>query len=236
MLRYLKGYRKETVTAPLFKMLEAFFDLLVPLVMADIVNVGIERGDTGYILTRCGVLVILGIIGLACSISAQYFAAKAAVGYAASLRRALFGHIQRLSFSELDAIGTSTLLTRMTSDVNQVQNGLNLFLRLFLRSPFVVIGSMVMAFAIDGREAMIFVVAIPLLAVIVFGIMMATMPLYRKAQGRLDRVLGITRENLTGTRVVRAFGREKSETERFCRANSVLTKLQLKVGLSLIHI
>ena len=230
MLRYLKGYRKETVTAPLFKMLEAFFDLLVPLVMADIVNVGIERGDTGYILTRCGVLVILGIIGLACSISAQYFAAKAAVGYAASLRRALFGHIQRLSFSELDVIGTSTLLTRMTSDVNQVQNGLNLFLRLFLRSPFVVIGSMVMAFAVDGREAMIFVVTIPLLAVIVFGIMMATMPLYRKAQGRLDRVLGITRENLTGTRVVRAFGREKSETERFCRANSVLTKLQLKVG------
>ena len=230
MLRYLDGYRRETVIAPLFKMLEALFDLFVPLVMADIIDHGIAAGDTRYILLRCGLLVLLGSVGLLCSVTAQYFSAKAAVGYASSLRRALFSHIQSLSFSSLDQLGVSTLITRMTSDVNQVQNGLNLFLRLFLRSPFVVFGSLVMAFFIDGRAALIFALTIPLLSVVVFGIMRLTMPMYQRAQTGLDRVLSITRENLSGARVVRAFHKEAAETERFREANAGLARMQLRVG------
>ena len=230
MLRYLDGYRRETVIAPLFKMLEALFDLFVPLVMADIIDHGIAAGDTRYILLRCGLLVLLGSVGLLCSVTAQYFAAKAAVGYASSLRHALFSHIQSLSFSSLDQLGVSTLITRMTSDVNQVQNGLNLFLRLFLRSPFVVFGSLVMAFFIDGRAALIFALTIPLLSVVVFGIMRLTMPMYQRAQAGLDRVLSITRENLSGARVVRAFHKEAAETERFREANAGLARMQLRVG------
>ena len=230
MLRYLDGYRRETVIAPLFKMLEALFDLFVPLVMADIIDHGIAAGDTRYILLRCGLLVLLGSVGLLCSVTAQYFSAKAAVGYASSLRHALFSHIQSLSFSSLDQLGVSTLITRMTSDVNQVQNGLNLFLRLFLRSPFVVFGSLVMAFFIDGRAALIFALTIPLLSVVVFGIMRLTMPMYQRAQTGLDRVLSITRENLSGARVVRAFHKEAAETERFREANAGLARMQLRVG------
>ena len=230
MLRYLSDYKRESVLAPLFKMLEATFDLFVPLVMADIVNVGIAAHDFHYILVRCSILLLLAIVGLACSLTAQYFSAKAAVGYSTGLRHALFEHIQTLSFSEMDTMGTSTLITRMTSDVNQVQSGLNLFLRLFLRSPFVVIGAMIMAFTVNFRAALIFVVAIPLLSVVVFGVMVITRPLYKSVQTRLDRVLGLTRENLTGVRVVRAFDKEKSEAGRFEDANELLTRMQLHVG------
>ena len=230
MLSYLSGYRKESVIAPLFKMLEATFDLFVPLVMADIVNVGIAAGDIRYILVRCGLLLVLAAIGLTCSLTAQYFSAKAAVGYSTALRHALYEHIQKLGFSEMDTLGTSTLITRMTSDLNQVQSGLNLFLRLFLRSPFVVLGAMVLAFTVNSKAAWIFVVAIPLLSVVVFGVMVITRPLYRTVQARLDRVLGLTRENLTGVRVVRAFGKEESEVQRFEEANGLLTSLQLHVG------
>ena len=230
MLSYLSGYRKESVIAPLFKMLEATFDLFVPLVMADIVNVGIAAGDIRYILVRCGLLLMLAAIGLTCSLTAQYFSAKAAVGYSTALRHALYEHIQKLGFSEMDTLGTSTLITRMTSDLNQVQSGLNLFLRLFLRSPFVVLGAMVLAFTVNSKAAWIFVVAIPLLSVVVFGVMVITRPLYRTVQARLDRVLGLTRENLTGVRVVRAFGKEESEVQRFEEANGLLTSLQLHVG------
>lgn len=230
LLCHLRGYRRESVLAPLFKMLEASFDLLVPLVMADIVNTGIAARDLHYILVRCGVLLALAFIGLACSLTAQYFSAKAAVGFAASLRHTLFAHIQSLGFAEMDRLGASTLITRMTSDVNQVQNGLNLFLRLFLRSPFVVAGAMVMAFTVNARAAWIFVVTIPLLSVVVFGIMAATRPMYKAVQGRLDRVMGLTRENLTGVRVVRAFGKEADELARFEQANGQLTGLQLRVG------
>lgn len=230
MLRYLSDYKRESVLAPLFKMLEATFDLFVPLVMADIVNVGIAAHDFHYILVRCGILLLLAIVGLMCSLTAQYFSAKAAVGYSTGLRHALFEHIQTLSFSEMDTMGTSTLITRMTSDVNQVQSGLNLFLRLFLRSPFVVLGAMIMAFTVNFRAALIFVVAIPLLSVVVFGVMVITRPLYKSVQTRLDRVLGLTRENLTGVRVVRAFDKEKSEVDRFEDANELLTKMQLHVG------
>ena len=230
MLRYLSGYKRESVLAPLFKMLEATFDLFVPLVMADIVNVGIAAHDFRYILVRCGILLLLAFVGLVCSLTAQYFSAKAAVGYSTGLRHALFEHIQRLSFTEMDTMGTSTLITRMTSDVNQVQSGLNLFLRLFLRSPFVVLGAMIMAFTVNFRAALIFVVAIPLLSVVVFGVMVITRPLYKSVQTRLDRVLGLTRENLTGVRVVRAFDKEKSEVDRFEDANELLTKMQLHVG------
>ena len=229
MLGYLRNYKRESVLAPLFKMLEATFDLFVPLVMADIVNVGIAAHDLHYILVRCGILLVLAVIGLTCSLTAQYFSAKAAVGYSTALRHALFAHIQSLSFSEMDTLGTSTLITRMTSDINQVQSGLNLFLRLFLRSPFVVIGAMVMAFTVNARAALIFVVAIPL-SVVVFGVMVITRPLYKTAQVRLDRVLGLTRENLTGVRVVRAFDKEQDEIDRFENANDLLTKMQLHVG------
>lgn len=199
----MKEYRKESVCAPLFKLLEALFELFVPLVMARIIDIGIANGDRGYIVRMCLVMAALGLIGLICSITAQYFAAKAAVGFAAKVRHELFAHIQSLSFSEMDVCGTSTLITRMTSDINQVQSGVNLFLRLFLRSPFIVFGAMVMAFTIDVKAAMIFVVVIPILCVIVFGIMLASIPLYRKVQERLDRVTGMTRENLQGVRVIR---------------------------------
>ena len=230
MLSYLKGYKRVAALAPLFKMLEATFDLFVPLVMADIVNIGIAAHDFHYILVRCGLLLLLAFIGLVCSLTAQYFSAKAAVGYSTALRHALFAHIQTLSFTEMDTLGTSTLITRMTSDINQVQSGLNLFLRLFLRSPFVVFGAMIMAFTVNVRAAWIFVVAIPLLSIVVFGVMVITNPLYKTAQTRLDRVLGLTRENLTGVRVVRAFDKEKSEIDRFESANDLLTKMQLHVG------
>ena len=230
MLRYLSGYKRESVLAPLFKMLEATFDLFVPLVMADIVNVGIAAHDFRYILVRCGILLLLAFVGLVCSLTAQYFSAKAAVGYSTGLRHALFEHIQRLSFTEMDTMGTSTLITRMTSDVNQVQSGLNLFLRLFLRSPFVVFGAMVMAFTVNFRAALIFVVAIPLLSVVVFGVMVITRPLYKAVQARLDRVLGLTRENLTGVRVVRAFCKEDQEIDTFNKSNDELTAGQKFVG------
>lgn len=230
MLSHINGYKRESVLAPLFKMLEATFDLFVPLVMADIVNVGIAARDMHYILVRCALLLVLAMIGLTCSLTAQYFSAKAAVGFSTSLRHALFEHIQNLGFTEMDTLGASTLITRMTSDINQVQSGLNLFLRLFLRSPFVVVGAMVMAFTVNARAAWIFVVTIPLLSLAVFGVMAATNPLYKTVQSRLDRVLGLTRENLTGVRVVRAFDKEKSEVERFENANALLTSLQLHVG------
>ncbi len=230
LLIYLKDYKKETVLAPLFKLLEASFELFVPLVMAAIIDTGIARGDRGYILRMCFVLIALGLIGLVCSITAQYFAARAAVGFAAGMKHALFAHIQGLSFTEMDTIGTSTLITRMTSDANQVQNGVNMVLRLFLRSPFIVFGAMVMAFTIDTKAALVFVVTIPLLSVVVFGIMMLTMPLYKKVQGGLDRILGITRENLTGVRVLRAFNKEESEIGRFEESNDGLAAWQKHVG------
>lgn len=230
LLIYLKDYKKESILAPLFKMLEASFELIVPLVMAAIVDVGIAGNDKGYILKMCLVMIVLGVIGLICSITAQFYAAKAAVGFATKLRRSLFAHIQKLSFSSMDEIGTSTMITRMTSDVNQVQSGVNLVLRLFLRSPFIVIGAMVMAFTIDRKAAMIFVVTIPLLSIVVFGIMLISIPLYRKVQGKLDRVLGLTRENLSGVRVIRAFHREEEEQETFVRENAALTRTQMFVG------
>ena len=230
LFAYMKDYKKECVLGPLFKLLEASFELMVPLVMAAVIDVGIANGDRWYIGRMCLVMAALGVIGLVCSITAQFFAAKASVGVAAKLRHALFAHIQELSFTEMDTAGTSTLITRMTSDINQVQNGLNLALRLLLRSPFVVFGAMVMAFTIDVPAALVFVVAIPLLAVVVFGVMLWTMPRYKKVQAGLDRVLGNTRENLTGVRVIRAFGREEAETGRFETENNALTKLQEHVG------
>lgn len=227
---YLKNYRTDSILAPLFKMLEAVFDLLVPIVVARIINVGIADKDNGYILRCCGILILMALIGLACSFTAQYFAAKAAIGSTTGLRHMLFAHIQSLGFSEMDTIGSSTLITRMTSDLNQVQNGLNLFLRLFLRSPFIVFGAMIMAFSIDVEMALIFVVAIPVLSVIIFGIMRWTAPRYKKIQSRLDAVTKSTRENLSGVRVIRAFGRETSEVEQFSEANDSLVDLQLHVG------
>ena len=227
---YLRRFRKESILAPLFKMLEATFDLLVPMVVADIIKVGIAGGDTTYIWTRCGLLVLMALIGLLCSFTAQYFAARAAIGTSTGLRHELMAHIQSLSFSELDTLGVSTLITRMTSDVNQVQNGLNMFLRLFLRSPFIVAGAMIAAFTIDTQIALIFLAAIPVLAVIVFGIMRITAPMYKTVQSRLDAVTGATRENLSGVRVVRAFGREDAEEENFVQQNGSLNAMQLKVG------
>ena len=230
LLPYMKKYGKESILAPLFKMLEAMFDLLVPLVVANIINTGIAARDTGYILGQCGLLILMALVGLACSFTAQYFAARAAIGTATGLRHQLMEHIQKLSFTELDTIGVSTLITRMTADVNQVQNGVNMFLRLFLRSPFIVIGAMIMAFTIDWGAASIFVIAIPVLAVIVFGVMKLTSPMYKQVQQKLDAVTSATRETLTGVRVVRAFGREEAEAERFARANGELNAAQLKVG------
>ena len=230
VLSYLRNYRKESILGPLFKLLEACFELIVPFVIAAIIDKGIPGGDAGYILRMGAVLVLLGLIGLASSVTAQYFAAKAAVGLATKLRHAVFAQIQRLGFADLDRIGTSTLITRMTSDINQVQSGVNLGLRLFLRSPFIVFGAMIMAFTIDVRCALVFAVAIPVLAVIVFGIMLITMPLYKKTQTQLDGVLLLTRENLSGTRVLRAFGREDDEIAEFDRQHAALTRLQSLSG------
>ena len=230
LLKYLRNYKKETVLAPLFKLLEASFELFVPLVMAAIIDHGIGQADGVYVLKMGGVLIALGLIGLICSITAQYFAAKAATGFSTELRHELFEHIQQLSYTKMDTIGTSTLITRMTSDINQVQSGVNLVLRLFLRSPFIVFGAMVMAFTVDVKAALVFVVAIPLLSLVVFGIMLITMPLYRKVQSNLDAVLGITRENLTGVRVIRAFNKEADERQRFEQQNQMLTDAQKFVG------
>ena len=230
LLVYLKDYKKESVLGPLFKLLEATFELIVPLVMAAIIDTGVATGDKSYIMKMCMVLVLLAVIGLTCSITAQYFAAKAAVGFATKLRHALFAHIESLSFTEMDTVGTATLITRMTSDVNQVQNGVNLVLRLFLRSPFIVFGAMVMAFTIDVKAALVFVVTIPLLSIIVFGIMLISIPLYKKVQSALDKVLGITRENLTGSRVIRAFNKEADEKVHFNENNDLLTRAQIYVG------
>lgn len=230
LLVYLKDYKKESVLGPLFKLLEATFELIVPLVMAAIIDTGVATGDKSYIMKMCMVLVLLAVIGLTCSITAQYFAAKAAVGFATKLRHALFAHIERLSFTEMDTVGTATLITRMTSDVNQVQNGVNLVLRLFLRSPFIVFGAMVMAFTIDVKAALVFVVTIPLLSIIVFGIMLISIPLYKKVQSALDKVLGITRENLTGSRVIRALNKEDDEKVHFNENNDLLTRAQIYVG------
>ena len=230
LLVYLKGYRKECILAPLFKMLEASFELFVPLVIKQIIDVGIENQDMAYVWKMAGVLLALAVIGLTCSLTAQYFAAKAAVGFSTKLKHVVYDHIQKLSFSEVDDLGTSTLITRMTSDMNQVQNGVNMVLRLFLRSPFIVFGAMIMAFTIDWKSAMVFVVAIPLLSIVVFGIMLISIPKFKKVQEGLDRVLGITRENLTGVRVIRAFHQEEQERESFRDSNERLTRLQLVVG------
>ncbi|MCI8549465.1 MAG: ABC transporter ATP-binding protein [Lachnospiraceae bacterium] len=230
LLIYLKAYKKESILGPLFKLLEASFELLVPLVMAAVIDKGIANRDTGYVVRMCLVMVALGVVGLICSVTAQYFAAKAAVGFATGVRHALFSHIQKLSYTEIDTLGTSTMITRMTSDVNQAQSGVNMTLRLFLRSPFIVFGAMCMAFTINVRAAMVFVVTIPLLSVVVFGIMMITMPLYKKVQAGLDRVLGTTRENLTGVRVLRAFNKEEEERKRFSARNTELTRLQVFAG------
>lgn len=230
LLKYLKDYKVESVLGPLFKMLEASFELFVPLVVASMIDIGIRNQDTGYILKMAGVLVLLAAIGLACSLTAQFFAAKAAVGFSTALRNALFAHINSLSYHEQDKIGTATLITRMTSDVNQVQSGLNLTLRLLLRSPFIVFGAMVMAFTVDTKAAMVFTVAIPALSVVVFGIMAVSMPLYKKVQRQLDQVTRSARENLTGVRVIRAFSRQKNEMEHFEASNDQLVKVQVFVG------
>lgn len=227
---YLKDYKKESILAPLFKLLEAFFELMVPLVMANIIDYGISNRNMGYIGKMGLLLLLLGVVGLASSITAQFFAAKAAVGFSTQLRQALFDHIEDLSFTDIDKAGTSTMITRMTSDVNQVQSGINMTLRLFLRSPIIVFGAMIMAFTIDVKCALIFVVAIPLLSIVVFGIILSTIPMYKKVQSRLDQVLGITRENLTGVRVIRAFHQEAKEEERFRENNEALSAMQIFVG------
>ena len=230
LLKYLKDYKLESVMGPLFKMLEASFELFVPLVMANIIDTGIKNADQPYIWKMCGMLILLAAIGLTCSLTAQYFSAKAAIGFGTALRNDLFRHINSLSYREIDTIGTSTLITRMTSDINQVQSGVNLVLRLFLRSPFIVFGAMIMAFQVNVRAALIFVVAIPLLSIVVFGILLISMPLYKKVQKQLDRVLLTTRENLLGARVVRAFNRQQDEMKKFDEENSLLVNSQVFVG------
>ncbi|MCD8037781.1 MAG: ABC transporter ATP-binding protein/permease [Lachnospiraceae bacterium] len=230
LLKYIKDYKKESVLAPLFKMLEASFELMVPLVMASIIDHGIADNDTSYIIKMGIVLVLLAAVGLASAVTAQYFSAKAAVGFATRLRLALFSHIQGLSYTELDATGTNTLITCMTSDINQLQNGVNLTLRLLLRSPFIVFGAMIMAFTVDVKAALIFVVVIPLLSIVVFGIMIVSMPLYKKVQSALDKILGRTRENLAGARVIRAFCRENAEIAAFEQENEFLRSTQVFVG------
>lgn len=230
LLRFLKDYKKESILSPLFKLLEASFELFVPLVMAAIIDTGIGNKDGGFILKMCGILILLALVGLTCSITAQYFAAKAAVGFATKVRHALFDHIQKLSYTEMDTAGTDTMITRMTSDINQAQSGVNMVLRLFLRSPFIVFGAMIMAFTIDVKAALIFVVTIPILSVVVFGIMIITIPLFRRVQASLDKVLGVTRENLTGSRVIRAFNKEQEEIADFDESNEKLTDVQLFVG------
>ena len=230
LMMYLKDYKKESILAPLFKLLEAFFELMVPLVMANIIDYGISNRNMGYIGKMGLLLLLLGVVGLASSITAQFFAAKAAVGFSTKLRQALFNHIEDLSFTDIDKAGTSTMITRMTSDVNQVQSGINMTLRLFLRSPIIVFGAMIMAFTIDVKCALIFVVAIPLLSVVVFGIILSPIPMYKKVQSKLDQVLGITRENLTGVRVIRAFHQEAKEADRFRENNEALSAMQIFVG------
>lgn len=230
LLMYLKDYKLEAVMAPLFKMLEASFELIVPLVMASIIDKGIANSDKPFIFKMCGILIVLALIGLTCAITAQYFSAKAAVGVSTKLRHSLFSHVEALSFAEMDTIGNSTLITRMTSDVNQVQSGVNMLLRLFLRSPFIVFGAMIMAFTVDVKAALVFVVTIPLLSIVVFGVMALTMPLYKKVQGGLDVVLGHTRENLAGARVIRAFNKEADESAAFEESNNFLTNMQVVVG------
>ncbi len=227
---FLADYKKESILAPAFKLLEALFDLFVPLVVARIIDVGIPSGNRGLLFRQFGILILLAVVGIVCSVTAQYFAAKASVGFATKLRQALFDHIQKLSYKELDRLGTNTLITRMTSDVQQVQNGLNLALRLLLRSPFIVFGSMIMAFTIDVKAALVFVVAIPVLSVVVFAIMLVSIPLYKKVQAALDQVLGATRENLTGVRVIRAFCKEDEEVRDFDAKNEALTKMNEFVG------
>ncbi|MFG6349805.1 MAG: ABC transporter ATP-binding protein/permease [Lachnospiraceae bacterium] len=230
LLVYIKEYTKECILGPFFKLLEACFDLAVPLVMASVIDKGVASGDKGYIFKYGGILILLAVIGLTCSITAQFFAAKAATGFAANVRYALFKHIESLSFTEMDGIGTSTMITRMTSDINQLQSGVNMALRLFLRSPFIVFGAAVMAFTIDVKAAVVFVIVIPLLAIVIFGIMLASMPLFKKVQARLDNVMGITRQNLTGVRVIRAFNKEAAEIENFADGNGKLAAMQLFVG------
>ncbi len=230
LLVYIKEYTKECILGPFFKLLEACFDLAVPLVMASVIDKGIASGDKGYIFKYGGILILLAVIGLTCSITAQFFAAKAAAGFAANVRYALFKHIESLSFTEMDGIGISTMITRMTSDINQLQSGVNMALRLFLRSPFIVFGAAVMAFTIDVKAAVVFVIVIPLLAIVIFGIMLASMPLFKKVQARLDNVMGITRQNLTGVRVIRAFNKEAAEIENFADGNGKLAAMQLFVG------
>ena len=223
LLSYLKQYKKECILGPLFKLLEALFELLVPLVMTSIIDVGIRYGDREYILQRCGILVLLAVVGLVCSITAQYFAAKAATGFSARLRSALFSHVQSLSYSEIDTLGSATMITRMTSDVNQLQNGVNLALRLLLRSPFVVFGAMLMAFTIDVPGALVFAVAIPILLAVVFAIILVTIPMYQRVQSSLDGVTAATRENLNGVRVLRAFRKVPEEVEGFSQKNQFLS-------------
>ncbi len=230
LLKYITEFKKECVLGPLFKLLESCFDLTVPMVMAWMIDRGIAQNNVPYIWKMGGLLLILAAIGLTCSITAQYFAAKAAVGFAMNLRHALFAHIETLSFQEIDEIGTSKMITRMTSDINQMQTGTNIFLRLFLRSPFIVFGAAIMAFTIDVRSALVFAVVIPLLAVVVFGIMLWTMPLYKKVQEHLDRLMGVTRQNLSGVRVIRAFNKEEAQKEAYAQENNDLTQMQLFVG------
>ena len=230
LLAYLKGYEKESILGPLFKLLEASFELIVPLVVAAMIDRGIGQGNKGYAGRMTLLLIALGLVGLVCSVTAQYFAAKASVGFVTRLRHALMEHLQKFTYAQLDKVGSSTLITRMTSDMNQVQTGMNLALRLLLRSPFVVFGAMIMAFFVDAKAALVFVVAIPILSVVVFGIMLLTIPLYKKVQARLDGVTGVTRENLSGVRVLRAFGKEEAEKAEFRGKNQGLTTLQKKVG------
>jgi len=227
LLIHLKGYIKECIIAPLFKLLEALFELFIPIVMASVIDVGIANGDKSHIYKMCGIMALLGLIGLCCSLIAQYFSAKASVGFAVKVRSALMNHIQKFSFTEADTIGTSTLITRMTSDINQVQTGVNMVLRLFLRSPFIVFGAMIASFTIDTKSATVFCVTIPLLSLVIFGVMAITVPLYKKVQSSLDKVMLSTRENLSGIRVIRAFSNEDSEIESFKDNNSILKKAQL---------
>ena len=226
----MKGYRAPAIAAPFFKILEAIFELMIPLVVASIIDVGIKNSDRPYIFKMCGLMILLGLVGFTCTLFAQYFAARAAVGFSANIRSAVFSHAQKLSFSEIDRLGTSTMITRMTNDVTQVQSGVNLTLRLFSRSPVIVFGSMIMAFTLDTKSALIFTVAIPILCVIVFGIMLGSIPLYKRVQANLDRVLGITRENLAGTRVIRAFANEEREIKNFNRSNESLNAAQKFAG------
>ena len=227
LLVYLKDYKKESILGPLFKLLEASFELIVPLVVASMIDVGIENGDKGYVIRMCLLMAALGLTGLISSVTAQFFAAKAVVGFATKLRHALFAHIQSLSFSNMDQQGTSTLITRMTSDINQLQSGVNMVLRLFLRSPFIVFGAMIMAFTVDVKAALIFVVVIPLLSIVVFGILLISIPMFGKVQNYLDQVLGTTRENLTGVRVIRAFGKEQEEIDKFDEQTDILKQMQM---------